>query len=544
MKKEKLPNTTRAKLLSEITETKKKTLQSIDVDKEAKNENKQRGIILNEKRTKEDKDYNDFFDDKYDMIYSDFVSKNETLKAKRTAASSSTITKRKNENGNSSFIYNKKICEFIENESQNEITPYNEKPKSPRYKKNKNNNYSVSSRLYNYGFYIKNKIARMRKEEQEKTFQKMIPRTLSQSNLILSKKKDKTYNNTSFSKTKINNEEFSHKPTLNNLSIKIASQLEPSSSRLLRKKSHGRYMSTLSKSVSNMENDFIINDYYKNVQQRLISKKKCIKMNNKSADNSTSSIDISCDSKGVPKRVFDLYENGVKLYKQKEEKYKENILKNSMEYKKYTYHPKSSKNSKMINKYLINGNTMPRNGSFYDKQVRWKENVERKNKRHMSELLQEDAEDCTFEPVINQSKVNKSIANSVKNMYSSSGFEYIFRRRKMLEDKKKRELEIKKMFYQVSPVNNKKKGKSEVNSGNNSLIVSKKSIEEPVCDIGKRKVNQLKAMRDMLNTKQFFYEQSQDKQDSYYMNNNKGNELNFEEMVDVIYSKNHNTKCN
>ena len=544
MKKEKVPNTTRAKLLSEITETKKKTLHSIDVDKEAKNENKQRGIILNEKRTKEDKDYNDFFDDKYDMIYSDFVSKNETLKAKRTAASSSTITKRKNENGNSSFIYNKKICEFIENESQNEIAAYQEKPKSPRYKKNKNNNYSVSSRLYNYGFYIKNKIARMRKEEQEKTYQKMIPRTLSQSNLILSKKKDKTYNNTSFSKTKINNEEFSHKPTLNNLSIKIASQLEPSSSRLLRKKSHSRYMSTLSKSMSNMENDFIINDYYKNVQQRLLSKKKCIKMNNKSADNSTSSIDINCDSKGVPKRVFDLYENGVKLYKQKEEKYKENILKNSMEYKKYSYHPKSSKNSKMINKYLINGNTIPLNGSFYDKQVRWKENVERKNKRHMSELLQEDAEDCTFEPVINQSKVNKSIANSVKNMYSSSGFEYIFRRRKMLEDKKKRELEIKKMFYQVSPVNNKKKGKSEVNSGNNSLIVSKKSIEEPCCDIGKRKVNQLKAMRDMLNTKQFFYEQSQEKKDNYYMNNNKGNELNFEEIVDVIYSKNHSTKCN
>ena len=170
MKKEKVPNTTRAKLLSEITETKKKTLHSIDVDKEAKNENKQRGIILNEKRTKEDKDYNDFFDDKYDMIYSDFVSKNETLKAKRTAASSSTITKRKNENGNSSFIYNKKICEFIENESQNEIAAYQEKPKSPRYKKNKNNNYSVSSRLYNYGFYIKNKIARMRKEEQEKTY--------------------------------------------------------------------------------------------------------------------------------------------------------------------------------------------------------------------------------------------------------------------------------------------------------------------------------------------------------------------------------------
>ena len=50
-------------------------------------------------------------------------------------------------------------------------------------------------------------------------------------------------------------------------------------------------------------------------------------MNNKSADNSTSSIDISCDSKRVPKRVFDLYENGVKLYKQKEEKYKEKQIK-------------------------------------------------------------------------------------------------------------------------------------------------------------------------------------------------------------------------
>ena len=51
-------------------------------------------------------------------------------------------------------------------------------------------------------------------------------------------------------------------------------------------------------------------------------------------------------------------------------------------------------------------------------------------------------------------------------------------------------------------------------------------------------------MRDMLNTKQFFYEQSQEKKDNYYMNNNKGNELNFEEIVDVIYSKNHSTKCN
>ena len=36
--------------------------------------------------------YNDFFDEKYNLIYSDFVSKNETLKAKKTAASSSTIT--------------------------------------------------------------------------------------------------------------------------------------------------------------------------------------------------------------------------------------------------------------------------------------------------------------------------------------------------------------------------------------------------------------------------------------------------------------------
>ena len=98
----------------------------------------------------------------------------------------------------------------------------------------------------------------------------MIPRTLSQSNLILSKKKDKTYNNTSFSKTKINNEEFSHKPTLNNLSIKIASQLEPSSSRLLRKKSHSRYMSTLSKSMSNMENDFIINDIIRDVNDDML----------------------------------------------------------------------------------------------------------------------------------------------------------------------------------------------------------------------------------------------------------------------------------
>ncbi len=44
MKKEKVPNTTRAKLLSEITETKKKTLHSIDVDKEAKNDCSSSGV--------------------------------------------------------------------------------------------------------------------------------------------------------------------------------------------------------------------------------------------------------------------------------------------------------------------------------------------------------------------------------------------------------------------------------------------------------------------------------------------------------------------
>ena len=85
MKKEKVPNTTRAKLLSEITETKKKTLHSIDVDKEAKNENKLKE--LNEKLREDISDINEeniVIESQYKKKFDDVTSFSETIEEYRS----------------------------------------------------------------------------------------------------------------------------------------------------------------------------------------------------------------------------------------------------------------------------------------------------------------------------------------------------------------------------------------------------------------------------------------------------------------------------
>lgn len=495
--------------------------------------------------------YNDFFDEKYNLIYSDFVSKNETLKAKKTAASSSTITKRKIENKtDQNFPYDTLQCIYDYNTiEKGKSIP---KPMQKTNGKQKKLDYSVSNRLYNYGFYVKNKIEKKRRKEYEKTAKKMIPKMNYQSSLLLNKvtRKPLYYKSTidnSSSKIKLEQEQFSHKPTINNLSIKIASQLESSKSRLLRKSSHKK--DKLNSSTSSLPNNFMLNDYYKNVKTGLLNKRKCVKIS-KSTDQIDQNKDknnCSCDSKGVPKRVFELYSHGVEQYKKKEEKYKENLLKSSLEYKKYPFKPKSSKNSKMIMKYLINGKTNPNSGDFYEQQVKWKENVERKTQRYSKELFQEDFEDCTFRPSITPLNVNTSISSSMKNLYSSSGFDYIIRRRKMLEEQNKDNNDIHNKGN--PPLKNgnypkNKKGKSGPNSGNNSFCMTRKSEPELSSkEQSKNKVYQLQQMRKMLNTNQFFYEQFYENDDMSRLNYNRSNYndkeiLNFEEMVGVIYSHN------
>lgn len=493
--------------------------------------------------------YNDFFDEKYNLIYSDFASKNETLKAKKTSASSSTITKRKNENKiEPNFLYDIPQCVY----DYNTIEKEKSNPQSMQKTNNKQKklDYSVSNRLYNYGFYVKNKIEKKRRKEYEKTAKKMIPKINSQSSLLLNNitRKPLYYKSTidnSSSKIKLEQEQFSHKPTINNLSIKIASQLEPSKSRLLRKSNHKK--DVLNSSTSSLPNNFMLNDYYKNVKTGLLNKRKCVKVSKSTSqiDHNKDKNNCSCDSKGVPKRVFELYSHGVEQYKQKEEKYKENLLKSSLEYKKFPFKPKSSKNSKMIMKYLINGKTNPNSGDFYEQQVRWKENVDRKTQRYSKELFQEDVEDCTFRPSITPLNVNTSISSSMKNLYSSSGFDYIIRRRKMIEEQNKDNNEANnKGIAKDGHYPKNKKGKSGQNSGNNSFCMTRKNeLEFSGKEQTKNKIYQLQQMRKMLNTNQFFYENFYENNDMNRLNYNHSNNndkeiLNFEEMVGAIYSHN------
>ena len=169
-------------------------------------------------------------------------------------------------------------------------------------------------RLYNYGFYIKNKLEKKRQEEYKKINRQMTPKILKRSKNIYRDNhfEDRLYYKSSNSPyttkkitTNINVNQFEYKPQLDKKSLLMANKLEPSSTRLLRKRK--KY---------NSQSDLNIGAYYS----------PCSRNRSSSREN-TENI----------KRLTELYNKGMEGKLRREKSYKEKKIKEENEYKNYTY---------------------------------------------------------------------------------------------------------------------------------------------------------------------------------------------------------------
>ena len=200
------------------------------------------------------------------------------------------------------------------------------------------------NRLYNYGYYIKNKINKKRQKEEEKMRRQMTPKILNRSKEMIKDKDrdpnkfedrlyyaekndadDSIYNRRrTLSRENINyekylNTKFTYHPKINKKSLLIASKLEPSTLRINRKKANNSHI---------LEEKNVL-DYYSNLfKDRTYTYKKKV-----------ANLSPSCGTE----KSNELYMKGMQDIKRKEKTYNENLLKKKEEYKNYSYHPKISK---------------------------------------------------------------------------------------------------------------------------------------------------------------------------------------------------------
>ena len=460
--------------------------------------------------------------EKYDLIYSDFFSQGNNVLKKTPVLS----TRAKESTGNSTiqnntnFVHTKITTQDSLPLSKREIqvhsksiTKQQTKPKINEYinKKpttintsndmndNHNNNnsglnnhkidFSVGNRLYNRGFYIKNKQEEIRQKVHNENLSKMKPHINQTNKFSYINKKPLYYNPSNYNDNSLS-PIFTHKPSINALSAKIASNLEPASTRLLRKKKKPKQLNN-SITISS-KSKILINNYYEHVNMHYTKSKPCIKMNN-STNNSKDYNDNSNDyNQIIPKRVNDLYVNGLLQKKKREEIYQQHIKDKNSSYKSFSYKPEQSKMSQMINEYLdyTSSNNNKSSNDFYQKQMKWKLNIEKRTDKKKQELLKEDCDECTFKPMINNNNLNVELGENnldekYCNLYSGAGLDYIVKRRKNIQDKNK-------------PVKNKEK-KVNLSMKQLTRCYTKTNKER-----ANNKVKYIEEMRDKFNTKEFF----------------------------------------
>ena len=298
-------------------------------------------------------------------------------------------------------------------------------------KKNKNKNLSKlyppndsGNRLYNYGYYIKNKLNKKRKLEEEKIRKQMTPKILNRSKemnrdpnkfeerLYYAEKNDTNdsiYNRKrSLSKEYINYKDFTYHPKINKKSLLIASKLEPSTLRINKKKTHN-YVGE--KSVMN---------YYSNLfrNKKNLNYKK--NLNNNSGNEKSN----------------ELYMKGIQDMKRKEQLYNENQVRKEEEYKNYPFKPKITKNYSSSG-FRIDDKKKMTKDDIYKKNKEWKKRVENENISKKKKYEEIENKKYTFKPEINQFNIQNDVSFIMKNLQQMN--EYVNKRRKVLEQKKEEE---------------------------------------------------------------------------------------------------------
>ena len=282
-------------------------------------------------------------------------------------------------------------------------------------------------RLYNYGFYIKNKLQKKRIEEEEKIHRQMTPKILPRSKSIYrdsahfedrlyyqsqnsSKMNIESTDSNIYKKrvTSKENAKFNYKPTLNKKSIKIAKKLEPSSQRLLKKKKRIK------------ENSPKNNSFYSISPSSACSPHK---------------------TKNIIKKCNELYSKGVEKMHKREIMYKEQKQKENEEYKNYTFKPKITKNSPLLDNSVVK-TTKSRTSNnsseeIYKKQFEWKKKVENENIKKKEKIENIKNKEYTFKPEISHLNIQNDEKFIMRNINQMN--DYVNKRREILQKKKEYE---------------------------------------------------------------------------------------------------------
>ena len=308
---------------------------------------------------------------------------------------------------------------------------------------NSNSNLNIpnnsGNRLYNYGFYLKNKLEKRRRKEEEKIHSQMTPKLYyTKSNNIYNNNSNLLNNNNHSSdnltkkknhEKNIYNNQYTYRPKLNKNSLKIAQNLESSSERLIRKRKKNN------NSISNKENK----QYYNNIYFD--------SSHSRSRSNSTSP---SSNNKNHLKRCNDLYNKGIEQILKREQIYQESKLKKEEEYKKYSFKPKLNNKSNVVELNYINNsftkskskNNTKKNiekkiNDIYRKQYDWKRKLENKNMKKREDINKEEIKHCTFKPEISHLNIENDEKFILKNLQQMN--DYVIKRRDIIQKQKEYE---------------------------------------------------------------------------------------------------------
>ena len=395
-----------------------------------------------------DKDIN-LNNELYDNIYSDF--KTNSYKSYFYSPSVNTIDSNvtKHYSKLNNYKYSKKNSHNYKNHNlsrDRNLLTHENRTTINRSKSNTNIKKNISklqppndsgNRLYNYGYYIKNKLNKKRKLEEEKARKQMIPKILNRSKeikrdsnfeerLYYAEKNDTNDNiynrKRTLSRDNINYQKhkksiFTYHPKINKKSLLIASKLEPSTLRINRKKTN----------YSNYVEEKTVIDYYSN----LFKDKNNFNYRKNKLNNN---ISPTCGNE----KSNELYIKGMQDLKRKEQTYIENQQKKNEEYKNYPFKPKISKNHSSVGGGMkIESKKKSNKEDIYKKNKEWKKRVENENISKKKKYEEIENKKYTFKPEINQLNIQNDVPFIMKNIQQMN--EYVNKRRKILEQKKEEE---------------------------------------------------------------------------------------------------------
>ncbi len=294
------------------------------------------------------------------------------------------------------------------------------------------------------------------------------------SNSPLNTKKATTYAN--------NVNQYEYKPKLNKNSIKIANQLEPSSTRLLKKKK--RY----------------------NSQTNIIRNNSLYSSSSRDRSNSKS-------SKENMKKINDLYNKGMEHKQQREKIFQENKQKKDLEYQNYSFHPKIIKSSPLLDESNCSVKSTSKGKDIYKRQTEWKKKLENETMKKREKIENQKNKDFTFKPEISHLNIQNDEKFIMRNIQQMN--DYVNKRREAIQRQKELE-DYKNKRLGISSNNNYNPSAPKgfvVGSGTRNPTRRKSHSKSP-----DRKSNDINPIRDQLGTYQFFNNMNNNK--NIYQSNN------------------------